>query len=423
MKSSVILLLSFLSIFSVHGKDLTEFNKRFKFIRDKKTNAVIAVKAKYIRTEFAIIPYLKQLQKDIKKQIIMAERGGVRINNMNYSYEAYVDAALNEIDPIQLTDPVIKSMSRSNPNRDNILRRKSNLKKSILNLSKVNIDQVMARILSTDVVTQYQSKLQKVFLQFRLDLIANLEDSRYFYRRHASHRVVTWALDYAKKKFSSVPILNTASFIIQNVDQLLREQRLISQNILLHYLENFNHKDLGLTENEKYKLWSSIYESRIPWTGLQESNKAAKNWIAYGPENFYKFFQLGSNRYRRVKREYEGMNRLNYAFAIAQDKEGKKVLNLQDSKHMFTQKPAIAIDYNKPFKIGTVRSLVRLGQIGLSFLPIPNFLKSGVNQFADSYYRKQSMTEGALIGYFESIEMQNSKKLLLDQIGNPFLQN
>jgi hypothetical protein len=46
-----------------------------------------------------------------------------------------------------------------------------------------------------------------------------------------------------------------------------------------------------------------------------------------------------------------------------------------------------------------------------------------VNQFADSYYRKQSMTEGALIGYFESIEMQNSKKLLLDQIGNPFLQN
>jgi hypothetical protein len=422
MKKLVSISLLMLFAFSAWSNpELNGFKKRFKFIRDKESNKVIAVKAKFIVSDFAIMPYLNMIKKSIKKQQEIARASGNQLLSTRgiNSYEDYIDRVFEEMDHIELDTR--EGLSNRRQNESDIIRRKSTLKKSLLNLTSVNIDQVMNQIARKGIMAEYQKRLKNIFLQFRLDLIANLDDSRYFYRRNVTHKVVTWGLNQAKKRFSSVPLLNTASYIIVEVEKLLREQRMLSQNILLHYLSEYEPEELGISEEELYKLQSSIYESRIAWTGFQESNRAAKDWLAYGPQKFFNFVLTGKNRLRRVRYVFKDIKKINFAFVQAEEEGVKKIYNVLDGRHMFNSKPAVAINLDKPYAVRNLRNLLRLGQLGLSFVSLPNFIKSAANSFANSVYKVQALNEGALLGYFEA-KNQAGKELIFEQIGNPFLQ-
>src|SRR5690606_10618211 len=118
--------------------------------------------------------------------------------------------------------------------------------------------------------------------KFDLAVVASPMDAKYFYRRNVTYEVVTRALNFAKKKFDSVPLLNLASFMIVKVHDLVLEQRLYHQYMLMHYLENAGAKEIGLTDKEIDRVYSSVFEARIQAINFQESKRAAANWDKYG---------------------------------------------------------------------------------------------------------------------------------------------
>ncbi len=137
------------------------------------------------------------------------------------------------------------------------------------------MDESFAAIQTKGVLKKFEFDLRDALKMLDLSIIANPNDARYFYRKNVTYEVVNRALNFAKKKFDNVPILNLVSFVIVKVHDLVLEQRTFHQNMLLHYLQNFTPEELGLSKKEADTVFSSIYESRIAPINFGESNRAA----------------------------------------------------------------------------------------------------------------------------------------------------
>jgi hypothetical protein len=191
--------------------------------------------------------------------------------------------------------------------------------------------------------------------------------------------------------------------------------------MLLHYLENFNEAELGLTHDEVNLIWSSIYESRIPWFAFWESSNAKSNWQKYGVNNFYLNYRNASGTLRSNTKLYSELyERDNYAFQEVNLNGDKVIINLFDSEGIFQNKPAVAYNYTKPSQVARKRIILNLAELGLSFVPLSEMIKENVATFIKSYYEKQKLTEGALFAHFESTENLSGKSQLQLQYLNPF---
>ncbi len=82
---------------------------------------------------------------------------------------------------------------------------------------------------------------------------------------------------------------------------------------------------------------------------------------------------------------------------------------------------ATAYNYDKPNQVKRFRSLLNLGQLGLSFLPIPGWLKGQVESFLKSYYVDQKRLEGALVAYFDLQGNKQMSKNIKNQLINPYI--
>jgi len=80
----------------------------------------------------------------------------------------------------------------------------------------------------------------------------------------------------------------------------------------------------------------------------------------------------------------------------------------------------VTLEYDRPKYVMRKRGLLRIVQVGLSFVTIPNFIKNIVNSYVDSTYVTQRITEGALYGYFEATGNEELKKIIAAQSMNPF---
>ena len=182
---------------------------------------------------------------------------------------------------------------------------------------------------------------------------------------------MTWGLDFARKRMSSIPMLNTVSYVIQEVEKLILERRQFHQNMLLHYLENFNETELGLTHDEVNLIWSSIYESRIQWFAFWESNAAKANWAKYGIDNFYSNYRIATNNLRKAQNIYSEVGeRMNYAFQKVTYNNEKVIVNLFNKEGMFQNRPALAYNFDRPTQVARKRVVLNLAELGLSFVPL-----------------------------------------------------
>jgi hypothetical protein len=191
--------------------------------------------------------------------------------------------------------------------------------------------------------------------------------------------------------------------------------------MLLHYLENFNEEELGLTHNEVNLIWSSIYESRIEWYNYWESKSAKANWDKYGINNFYANYRFANQNLHKSENLYSEINqRLNFAFQEVVLNNDKVIVNLFDNEGMFKKYPAIAMNLSKPSQVPRMRVMLSIAELGLSFVPISVTIKDAAANFMKSFYSKQKITEGALFGYYESEGNQVGMKNIAKQYMNPF---
>jgi len=373
------------------------FEKRFKITRDDQ-GRVVSVKEPGLNISFSIAPYLEQIKENLKyEQALMKQKGDYDL----------------EIEELLAPD----AMEKGDANSENI----AYVVRSMRALEQIDVDAVFSSPEFKNVISAYEKKLSDAISYIDPSIIAKPNNSRFFYKRHVTYQVVTWALNFAKKRLSSIPILNTASYVLVEVERMVRERRLYHQNMLLHYLELFPEGELGFTKAEADEIFSSIYESQIPWYAKWESDAAAANWHSYGTNKFYTSFRAATSKLRANRMRYSSIDeRINFAFQEVVADGQDQIVNLMNNDSMFNAKPAVAYIKSEPHKVRRKRMILQLAGLGVSFLPLPDFIKNIAASYMKSFYEDQKITEGALFAHFEVQEDREMMLELKKQYLNPF---
>ncbi|MBC7713127.1 MAG: hypothetical protein H7177_07295 [Rhizobacter sp.] len=395
-----------LSTTQAFAKSADAFNKRFQVIRSE-DGKLIGIRDRTLPVKFEVAPYIAM----VKSQLVQEQSLQAK-TLASGEYESQVRAVLDEDREMLLANGYTQA------DYDNYVQ---SVVDSLKQLAVVNVEGVFTNPAFNEVVSKYEGKLTDAILMLDPTILANVQDPTFFYKRNVTYKAVSWALDFARKRLSNIPILNTVSYIVVQVEKLITERRNFHQNMLLHYLENFDEKELGLTHDEVNMVWSSIYESRIPWYAFWESSAAKGNWMKYGVDNFYGNFRAATTSLTKAGTLYTSVDeRMNFAFNKVTFNNEKVVVNLFDKESMLQNRPAVAFNYDRPTQIARKRVMLTLAQLGLSFVPMSASIKDTVGNFIKSYYANQKITEGALYGYFESMGEGDGMRQLKVQYMNPF---
>jgi hypothetical protein len=391
---------------NAEAKSADAFHKRFQVIRTQ-DGKLIGIRDRTLPVKFSVKPYVEMVKSQLKNEQAMLAQA-----TLTGDYESEVRSILDEDRDMML---------EKGYTQDEYERNVQTVVDSLKELAALNVDKVFSNPAFNDIVSQFEGKMTDAILFLDPTILANVNDSSFFYKRNVTYKAVSWALDFARKKLSNIPILNTVSHIVVQVENRITERRNFHQNMLLHYLENFKEADLGLTHDEVNMIWSSIYESRIPWYAYWESNNAKANWMKYGTNNFFASFRAASAKLRTSGGLYtEVSERMNFAFQKVTYKNEKVVVNLFDNEGKFINRPAVAFNYDRPTQIARKRIMLNLAELGLSFITMPASVKDAAGNFMKSFYVNQKITEGALYGYFESMGETQAMAQVRAQYINPF---
>ncbi|MES2525735.1 MAG: hypothetical protein V4598_01555 [Bdellovibrionota bacterium] len=372
---------------SAYSYDTKGFDARFGLVKSE-DGKVIAIKLKKAVTKFTIRPFLEQIKSELMNE-----------------QQSFAAKSFSEKE--QQIDDMLFSMGLNpydkNASGDEEAQR---IKESLLNLPNIDVDASFREITNNDFWEEFERKLKEAMMYIDPSILTYHSDARFFYKKNVTYAVVTWALQEAQKRFSNVPLLNIASFVIVRVHDMMMEQRIFHHNMLLHYFETVKENELGMTKEEVDMAVSSIYEYKIQATNLPESNRAARDWMNYGMNNFYMMVRAGNGTVRDWSDpifggRFTNIKKINFAFAEVNEKEARKIYHLHVNAHQFSSKPAMAFDYSQPNRVKRNRALLNLAGVGLGFLPIPGWIKGNVQTFIKSLYVEQVRMEGALVGYFE----------------------
>lgn len=386
MSGLITLSLGLLLSITAFAQDLSVqgFNNRFSLVKNEE-GKVTVIKLKRATTHFSIMPFIEQLKQDL-----LLEQASFAFVDK----EAEIDELLNDMG----MDPYSKNNGSDEARA---------LKQSLLNIPNINVEQAFAELDQRDFWKEFESRMKEAMLFADPTVLANLEDPRFFYKRNVTYKVVNWALEQAQKRFSSVPVLNIASFVIIRVHNMMLEQRYFHHNMLLHYFETLPETKLGMTKEEVDRTVSSIYEHRIQAVNLPESNRAAADWLNYGMNNFYALVRVGNNKVRSwqgplANVNFQTVKKINFGFADVTEGGARRIYHLHTNAHQFTSKPALAYDFSNPKRVKRNRALLNIGGVALGFIQMPGWLKGSVDSFLKSFYVEQVRFEGAIVGHFES---------------------
>ncbi|MGZ3789972.1 MAG: hypothetical protein ACXVLQ_15655 [Bacteriovorax sp.] len=390
---------------TAHAKSAEAFFKRFQVVRSP-DGKLIGIRDRTLPVKFAVAPYVKQVREQLLDEQSLMNREGLTSGKYDSEVKNLLEEGMdysfsgNQSDIDQNVEVVVDSLKK---------------------LAVLNVDFIFSHAIFQDVVNQFQGKMSDAIMMLDPTMIANVNDSTYFYKRNVTYKAVTWGLDFARKSMSNLPMLNTVSYVIVQVEKLITERRQFHQNMLLHYLENFKEEELGLTHDEVNMIWSSIYESRIPWYAIWESNAAKADWMKYGVNNFYANYRAATANLKNAQTLYSEVgDRMNFAFQKVTFNNEKVLVNLFDKEGMFQNRPAVAYNYDRPTQVARKRVVLQLAGLGLSFVPTSSMIKDSVDSFIKSYYEQQKITEGALYGLFESNDDAQGKEQIVAQYLNPF---
>lgn len=390
-----LLLVSFFVTSLAHGFT-QEFKERFEFVRQD--GELVMVRDNSLSLGFSIDPLVEQIKSQLKReQALMAQKGDY--------YEEVQELFEDEVN--------LHSQKSS--------RNTELLVDSLKEVEKMDVEKIFNDPKFKEVINRFEGKMEEIMSQLDPRVLARLDDPSFFYKKHVTHQALKWGLDLAQRVLSSVPVLNTATYILVETERLIRERRLFHQNLLMHYLENYEDR-LDLEAEDVNLIYSSIYESRIPWFAFWESNRAKANWETYGTDSFYSAFRQGSNKIRNYRHLYTRQGkRINFAFQKVTSNDGERlVVNLQDGDNMFNAKPAVAMNLDHPSKIVRKRILLQLGSLGVSFLSLPQWVKDMGKSYFDSFYENQRLTEGALFAHYEIQSYDDRQQDIVNQYLNPF---
>lgn len=373
-----------------------QFQERFKFERND-DGELIQVVDQSIKMRFSIGPYVDFIKEALKQeQALMANK------------------SLYEQEMAELFAEQFDKSSQAPMDFSLFMQ-------SMEEVNQLDVEEIFNNPQFKEVIAKFEDRVGNALDKINPNVLARLDNPQFFYHKRATYQALKWALDFAKRRLSSVPMLNTASYVLVEVEKMIRERRTFHQNIMLHYMERFKPAEIGLTPKEGDLVFSSIYESRIDWFNIWESQAAQADWRGYGLDKFYQQFRLATNRLRDYRHSTDRLGeRYNFAFQEA-DVEGEHViLNLMQTQAMFKSAPATAYNFDEPKKVMRKRVALMLSDLGLSFVPLPQFVKDIASSYIKSQYEQHRIIEGALFAHFEIQNQREMQRNLMIQYLNPF---
>ncbi len=376
-----------LPVLSFAASNPSSFDKRFVITRQD--GKIVEIKDRFLSGGFKISPLLKYY-----KGLLSSEQA--RMAFSPHDYRQNLAATYGGEAPEDLVE-------------------------SLESLQGVDFEKVFTHPQFQKLMGQYEARINQELDKIGLVTLAAPNSPKWFYKRQAMYEITMSFLKLAKSQLGEVPVLNTAMFILKEAERMIRERRSFHQNMLMHYLQNFKPAELGMSEQEVALTLSSMYESRITWYAFWEANAAAQDWTGYGSKKFGAAMAQASARMAQHQMDFDSVGaRLNFAFQEGVQKGKKVIINLFDKKNMLSSKQSIAFYYDQPKLVARQRTLLQLGQLGLSFVSLPQFAKDMANNYFKSMYDNQRLTEGALVGYFESRGNNAMAGQFIRQNVNPF---
>jgi len=422
------------SAFATEKEDRAKevFEQKFKVSRDT-TGEISSVTYRLGSKKFSAEIVLKEIIAEIKSINRQAKLARQKTQSFGFvageenmtEHEAQVALAVQELyGDYELNLAMANGGDHyAHPSRD------ARIEHLRLSMESVQNDEVLTefnRVAKSEYWLSFNTKLNDILLKIRPEVLAIPNDQRYFFQRELITEVAKQILSLASKKITSVPFLGLLNNLFGQIEQIVTDQRMFNQNFLLFLLENYKAELFGLTEKEAANIISSIYQSRLGLMQLLQMKKMADaDWMSYGWNNFYAQKRAANGvleKFENVLYDPRSTKRLCSAFAVVSEKEKKKIVNLFNKSHMFSSKPSLAYDYEKPNKVKMTRFLVKLGQMGLDFVPMPSIIKGFANNFANSTYKQQILTEGALSAYFMIEGHAALSSHFARQTLNPFLR-
>lgn len=411
------------------------FQKKFKISRDS-SGLISSVTYRLSGKSFSadvILHDLLSVIKDINRQSKLEKASFAKFrpnnslfaaNSLQTKHEAQVSQVIHELyQDYEIKLAEIQGSEFAHSSRD------ARIEQLKLSMESVQSDEVINefdRVAKSEYWKSFNSKLSGILLKIRPEVLSVPNDQRYFFQRQLISEVAKVIISEAAKRITSVPFLGLLKELFGQIEQIIADQRMFNQNYLLFLLENYKAEIFSLTENEAATIISSIYQSRLGLVQLMQMKKMSEgDWSSYGWNNFYTQKRAANGvlaKMEGLSYDPSGTKRLCSSFAIIMEKEKKKIVNLFDKAHQFSSKPSVAYDFDHPNKVMVTRLLVKLGQFGLEFVPMPGVLKSFANSFADSMYKQQILTEGSLSAYFTIEGHPALSTYFSRQTLNPFLR-
>lgn len=411
------------------------FDKKFKVSRDAQ-GLVSSVTYRLGVNNFSAEKILEGLIAEIKKinriskleKAEFAKQAGhnssMSANTALTQHEAQVQQVIAEFyQDYELSLAKQEGAEFAHPQRD---ARVEQLKLSMESIQSDEVVEEFDQVAQSEYWKTFNAKLANILLKIRPEVLAVPNDQRYFFQRELITQAAKVIVTQAAKNIKSVPFLGLLSEIFGQVEEIISEQRMYNQNYLLYILENYKAEIFALTDKEAAGIISSIYQSRLGLMQLLQMKKMAEgDWTSYGWNSFYTQKRTANAtliKFEGLSYDPSATKRISSAFAIVNENGKKKIVNLFDKANMFSSKPALAYDFEKPNKVMITRFLVKLGKMGLGFVPMPDVIKNFANKFADSTYAQQVITEGSLAAYFTIEGHAGLSTYFSRQTLNPFLR-
>jgi len=253
-------------------------------------------------------------------------------------------------------------------------------------------------------------------------VIAELNNSTFFYAATWRQNLFDWALDAVKTVGASNPVINAVTYIFQAAIDELVQRRTFYQNYTLHYLVTYSPADLGLSDSDANLILSSLYESRIQFYDIVTSQKAQAGWATFGTGSLNQDSTNSAQRLADNAGNYQSIgNGYDFIFYPVTTNGDTWIINCRDPLTLGSDLPSIAYDSQNPTLVRNVRIAYQVFLLGLNIAPITGIVQAAVTWYIHTQFDPQIGSEGALMASFELAGNTAGVSTVVQQSVNPWL--
>lgn len=289
-------------------------------------------------------------------------------------------------------------------------------------LKKSEIGKILASKKFISFVKKVESLTEKIVLDKKYPVMANVDNSKYFFKYAIFKTLKNKLIGIAKKSFEATVYLNLANFIIDDYIRHLKRKKTYRQNAFMYYLLSYSNEDFQLSKKSHMRAITSIYESRISpsFKGIFKSIKIRKYFTKYGTRKIRKAKKNSKGFFKEHKDLFGEVDTSVHEFFIKTTLNASPIfINLKSSQGKIRKKPSIVFDKSCSDLTEKLRRRYEVIRIAFGVIPIP--FSGEIFKFIKALYSSQSIEEGFLYGYFLDNNMQEEMTILKNQSVNPFL--